>query len=129
MGWNIRFWRRTRIAPGVSLNWSRSGPSLSLGPKGVKTTLGRSGIRRTIGLPGTGLYATSHESWSSVRQQDAGPGSADRQPAVAAATATATSDSMPAGSTIEHCGFCGGTGGVDGRCSMCGQSVERWHPA
>ena len=67
MGWNLRFWRRTRIAPGVNLNWSRSAPSVSVGPRGAKVSVGRTGIRRTVGIPGTWLFATDQESWSSLR--------------------------------------------------------------
>ena len=59
MGWHLRFWRRLRIAPGVTLNLSKSGASVSAGPRGAKVTVGRLGIRRTIGIPGTGVYATS----------------------------------------------------------------------
>lgn len=51
----FRFWRRIRIAPGVSVNFSKSGASLSLGPRGAKMTIGTSGTRMTLGLPGTGL--------------------------------------------------------------------------
>ncbi len=55
----FRFWRRIRIAPGVTLNLSRSGGSLSLGPRGAKFTLGPRGKRVTVGLPGTGLFYTT----------------------------------------------------------------------
>ncbi len=51
----FRFWRRIRIAPGVSVNFSKSGASLSLGPRGAKMTIGPTGTRMTLGLPGTGL--------------------------------------------------------------------------
>ncbi|HLX36055.1 MAG TPA: DUF4236 domain-containing protein [Candidatus Limnocylindrales bacterium] len=56
MGW--RLFRRVRIAPGVRLNLSRSGPSLSIGPRGFTRTIGPRGVRTTIGIPGTGLYYT-----------------------------------------------------------------------
>jgi len=55
----FRFWRRVRIAPGVTLNLSRSGGSLSFGPRGAKVTVGRRGTRVTAGLPGTGLFYTT----------------------------------------------------------------------
>ena len=54
----FRFFRRIRIAPGVTLNVSKSGPSLSLGPRGAKMTVGPRGTRLTGGLPGTGLHYT-----------------------------------------------------------------------
>lgn len=55
----FRFYRRVRLCPGVSVNLSRSGPSLSLGVRGAHVTVGRRGVTRTIGLPGTGLFYTS----------------------------------------------------------------------
>ena len=54
----FRFWRRVKIAPGVTLNLSRSGTSVSLGPRGAKTTIGHGRVRQTVGLPGTGLFYT-----------------------------------------------------------------------
>lgn len=59
----FRFFRRIRIAPGISLNLSKSGGSLSLGPRGAKLTVGPRGIRKTLGLPGTSLYYTEHDAW------------------------------------------------------------------
>ena len=55
----FRFWRRIRIAPGVTLNLSKSGGSLSFGPRGAKFTIGPRGKRATVGIPGTGLFYTS----------------------------------------------------------------------
>ncbi len=56
---SFRFWRRIRIAPGVTLNLSKSGGSLSFGPRGAKFTVGPRGKRVTVGLPGTGLFYTA----------------------------------------------------------------------
>ncbi|MBW7057864.1 DUF4236 domain-containing protein [Paracoccus bogoriensis] len=58
---SFRFWRRIRIAPGVSLNLSKSTASLSFGPRGAKYTVSPRGNRVTAGLPGTGLFYTVHE--------------------------------------------------------------------
>ncbi len=55
---SIRFFRRIKIAPGVSLNLSKSGGSVSVGPRGTKMTVGTSGKRITAGIPGTGVYYT-----------------------------------------------------------------------
>jgi hypothetical protein len=57
---NFRFHRRREIFPGLMLNLSKSGPSLTVGVRGAHVTIGRTGIRRTVGIPGTGLYYTSH---------------------------------------------------------------------
>ena len=48
----FRFWRRIRLAPGVTLNLSKSTASLSLGPRGAKYTISPRGSRATAGLPG-----------------------------------------------------------------------------
>lgn len=45
--------------PGLRLNVSRSGPSLSFGVRGAHVTVGRRGVTRTVGLPGTGIFYTS----------------------------------------------------------------------
>ncbi len=54
----LRFWRRVKIAPGLTLNLSKSGGSLSVGPRGAKYTIGPRGRRATVGIPGTGLFYT-----------------------------------------------------------------------
>ncbi len=70
----FRFWRRLRIAPGVTLNLSKSGGSLSFGPRGAKFTVGPRGKRATVGIPGTGLYYTAtvpHEHTAARRRRRA----------------------------------------------------------
>lgn len=56
---HFRFYRRRQIFPGVRVNLSASGPSLSFGVRGAHVTLGRRGVTRTVGIPGSGLYWTS----------------------------------------------------------------------
>lgn len=58
----VRFWRRMKIAPGLTLNLSKSGGSLSVGPRGAKVTIGSRGRRTTVGIPGTGLFYTQTAS-------------------------------------------------------------------
>lgn len=62
----FRFSKRVNILPGVSMNFSKSGPSFSFGPKGLKYTVGPKGTRTTLGVPGTGLYYTTSKSWSNT---------------------------------------------------------------
>jgi tetratricopeptide (TPR) repeat protein len=62
----FRFWRRVRIAKGVTLNLSKTGISTSFGPRGAKYTIGRHGQRATVGLPGTGLFYTKKIGSSSA---------------------------------------------------------------
>lgn len=53
----IRFRKRIRLAPGLHLNLSSSGLSLSAGPRGASMTFGgRRGTYMNAGIPGTGLY-------------------------------------------------------------------------
>ena len=58
----LRLFRRIKIAPGISLNLSKSGVSTSVGVRGAHVTIGPRGVRRTVGLPGTGVYYTSTSS-------------------------------------------------------------------
>lgn len=62
---SFRFFRRVHIAPGLTVNLSKSGPSLSLGARGAHVTLSRTGVRNTVGLPGSGCFYTSKEGWHS----------------------------------------------------------------
>lgn len=51
------YWRRsTKILPGVRINWSKSGPSVSVGPRGAKVNIGKRGTYVSGGISGTGLY-------------------------------------------------------------------------
>jgi len=61
----LRFYKRVHLFPGLSVNVSKHGPSLTVGMRGAHVTMGRSGITRTFGLPGTGIYYTSHRGYHS----------------------------------------------------------------
>lgn len=51
------YWRRsTNVLPGVRINWTKSGPSISMGPKGVKMNISKRGTYVSGSIPGTGLY-------------------------------------------------------------------------
>ena len=63
----FRFFRRIKVAPGVTVNLSKSGGSLSVGPRGAKMTVGPRGVRKTVGIPGTGLYHTTHTGYGAKR--------------------------------------------------------------
>jgi hypothetical protein len=62
---NFRFYRRVSIFPGLSINLSKSGPSLTVGMRGAHVTVGSNGVRKTVGIPGTGIYYTSHSGYHS----------------------------------------------------------------
>ena len=55
---SFRFSRHLRIIPGLKLNFSNGGTSVSIGGRGHWVTFGRHSVRATVGLPGTGA------SWS-----------------------------------------------------------------
>lgn len=56
----LRFHKALSIISGLRLNFSKSGPSLSVGGKGLTYNIGTKGTRTTVGLPGSGLsYSTS----------------------------------------------------------------------
>ncbi len=76
---SFRFWRRIRIAPGVTLNLSKSGGSFSFGPRGAKFTVGSRGGRATVGLPGTGIFYTQTLSPGKGRRRRVAP---SRTPAI-----------------------------------------------
>jgi hypothetical protein len=67
MGW--RFYRRIKILPGITLNFSKSGPSISIGRRGAHFTFGSRETRETLGIPGTGVSYTTTDHfrlWSSL---------------------------------------------------------------
>jgi len=56
----LRFNKRIKLMPGVTLNIGKRGISTSIGPRGAKYTLHSSGSQRTtVGLPGSGLSSTT----------------------------------------------------------------------
>jgi uncharacterized protein DUF4236 len=57
----LRFRRRIKISPGVSLNLNKKSVSVSFGRRGAHFTVGPKGKRTTVGLPGTGLYYTIYQ--------------------------------------------------------------------
>ena len=52
---SLRFQRRIKIAPGLSVNLSKSGVGLSAGIKGATISAGQKGLHGNLGLSGTGL--------------------------------------------------------------------------
>jgi hypothetical protein len=61
----FRFRRSFKIIPGVRLNLSGSGASVSLGPRGLHYTIGPHGTRTTVGLPGSGISWTAYQPYPS----------------------------------------------------------------
>ncbi len=58
----FRFHKSVSLLPGLRLNFSKSGPSVSVGQKGLTWNIGGKRDRATVGLPGSGLsYSTSRK--------------------------------------------------------------------
>lgn len=54
----LRFSRRASLIPGLRLNLSKSGPSVSVGHRGAWCTVGPRGQRATTASLGRGIYWT-----------------------------------------------------------------------
>jgi lipopolysaccharide biosynthesis regulator YciM len=68
----MRYQKRIKIGPGLRLNLSKSGVSLSVGPRGAHYTIGSNGRRtKSLGIPGSGI------SW--VSRSKAGSGDDHRK--------------------------------------------------
>ena len=52
----IRFRKRVKLLPGVTLNFSKSGISTTIGTKGASVNIGKNGVYGNAGIPGTGIY-------------------------------------------------------------------------
>jgi len=65
----LRFYRRLPLLPGVRLNVSTRGASMSFGHRGAWYTVGANGRRTaTLGWPGTGLRYTTTSGGGRPRQ-------------------------------------------------------------
>jgi len=56
----IRFRRSFKIFPGVKVNVSKGGVSVSVGRPGATLNFSKQGVRQTIGLPGSGVSQTPY---------------------------------------------------------------------
>ena len=98
-----------QIVPGIRLNLSRSGLSFSFGARGFHYTIGGKGTRATLGIPGSGLFWTSYQpysssSWFAARLDSNSPRPTPEPPSDAAPArsfASAEIEQLVAGSTSE----------------------------
>lgn len=51
----FRFRKSFKLAPGLRLNVSKTGTSISAGPRGASVNLKDDKVRANVGIPGTGL--------------------------------------------------------------------------
>lgn len=52
----MRFRKSVKICKGVKVNFSKSGPSLTVGTRGASVNVGKKGAYLNTSIPGTGLY-------------------------------------------------------------------------
>ncbi len=52
---SFRFRKCVKILPGIWINLSKKGGSLSVGGHGLTAKISKKGVRETVGLPGTGI--------------------------------------------------------------------------
>ena len=85
------FRKSITIAPGVRVNLSKSGPSLSFGKSGLRETISATGkSTTTVGIPGTGVYyKKSFDLKKLGKGKDAGKAKADAKGKDAEAKAAA----------------------------------------
>lgn len=75
----VRFHKSVSLGKGARINFSKSGPSLSVGHRGASLNFSKRGTYSTFGIPGTGLSThtkiggskRSHKSASSYRSSSA----------------------------------------------------------
>ena len=76
----LRFRKSITIMPGVRVNLSGSGASMSVGPRGASVSFGKRGTYANFGLPGTGLsYRTRLDRASAAHRQRAQHAEANAQ--------------------------------------------------
>jgi hypothetical protein len=59
----LRFYRRLRIAPGLTINLSERGVSATVGERGAHLTIGTRGKTASVGVPGSGVSRVERGGW------------------------------------------------------------------
>lgn len=77
----FRFRKRLKLFPGLWVNLSKRGASLSVGGRGATINVNRQGVQETVGLPGSGI---SYRSKRRRFGKPGGPASAPRSSVTAA---------------------------------------------
>lgn len=52
---SVRFQKRVKLFPGITLNVSKTGVSVTVGAPGASLNLNKNNVIANLGLPGTGL--------------------------------------------------------------------------
>ena len=69
----FRFRRSIKLFPGVRINLSKSGVSISVGVPGATVNISEKGTRATVGIPGSGLSYSERSSGAGATHQSAEP--------------------------------------------------------
>lgn len=56
----IRFRKSFTLFPGVKVNVSKGGTSITVGKRGFHLNFSKRGVRQTVGMPGSGISETSY---------------------------------------------------------------------
>lgn len=96
----LRFRKSISLIPGVRLNFSKSGMSVSSGVSGFRKTINTKGqVTTTVGIPGTGLYyvdtkKVGNKQSNRNRNTQPQPSVAQSQPAVSYVPSVAEADNI-----------------------------------
>ncbi|HED4438636.1 TPA: DUF4236 domain-containing protein, partial [Pasteurella multocida] len=63
------FRKRVKIAPGITVNLSKSGVNTTVGVKGLSVNIGKNGTHLNAGVPGTGIYTRTKLSGSKKEKE------------------------------------------------------------
>lgn len=70
----LKFRKRIKIAPGISINIGKSGiTSATIGKRGASLNIGKNGVKATTGIPGSGLSYTSGNLLSGQKDASSKP--------------------------------------------------------
>ena len=56
----VRIRKSFNLFPGVKMNMSKGGMSITVGRKGFHLNFSKRGVRQTVGLPGSGITESSY---------------------------------------------------------------------
>jgi uncharacterized protein DUF4236 len=66
----LRIRKTFTLFPGVKVNVSKGGTSITVGKKGVHLNFSKRGVRETVGLPGSGISETNYLFKNDSKDED-----------------------------------------------------------
>jgi len=61
--------KRVKLFKGLNVNFSKSGPSISIGPRGAKLNFSKRGVYASASIPGTGIYMRQKIAGRKINKQ------------------------------------------------------------